>query len=214
MDQPDFERAMAYALARLSRELSPKLTYHSLAHTQLDVVPAAERLAALEGVTDPDLMLLCTAAYFHDIGYVEQWADHEVIGVRIVRTILPRFGYGPAHIEAISGMIMATRIPQRPDDLLQAILADADLDLLGRTDYLDLSHALRAERAALGHVSTDQEWYGRQLKFIQSHRFLTAAAQRLREAKQQENIEMMARLFAQSQSKADQTQHAPHVGIA
>ena len=47
MDQPDFKRARQYALERLERELPPTLIYHSLAHTRDDVVPAAERLAAL-----------------------------------------------------------------------------------------------------------------------------------------------------------------------
>src|SRR5690242_17751567 len=55
--QPDFARAHAYALARLERELSPALCYHSVAHTRDDVVVAAERLAALEGVDGEALLL-------------------------------------------------------------------------------------------------------------------------------------------------------------
>ncbi len=47
MSTPDFERARQYALERLERELPASLTYHCLAHTQDDVVPAVERLAAL-----------------------------------------------------------------------------------------------------------------------------------------------------------------------
>jgi uncharacterized protein len=71
MERPDLERARVYALERLSRELSPRLTYHSLAHSQQDVVPAVERLTLSEGVAGRDLLLLLTAAYFHDVGHVE-----------------------------------------------------------------------------------------------------------------------------------------------
>jgi uncharacterized protein len=50
MHQPDFERAKQYALERLEQDLSPALTYHCLTHTRDDVMPAAERLAALKRV--------------------------------------------------------------------------------------------------------------------------------------------------------------------
>ena len=43
---PEFEKARDYVLARLEHELSPNLTYHCLGHTQNEVVPAADRLAA------------------------------------------------------------------------------------------------------------------------------------------------------------------------
>ena len=47
---PDFEAAARYALERLDRDLSPKFVYHSSWHTRSDVLPAAERLAKLEGL--------------------------------------------------------------------------------------------------------------------------------------------------------------------
>ena len=40
MSQPDFDAARDYALARLAREVSRELHYHSLAHTRDEVVPA------------------------------------------------------------------------------------------------------------------------------------------------------------------------------
>ena len=52
MSTPDFERAKHYAFERLEHNLPPNLMYHSPAHTREDVLPAAERLAALERI-DP-----------------------------------------------------------------------------------------------------------------------------------------------------------------
>ena len=203
MHQPDFERARQYALERLERDLSPALTYHCLAHTRDDVVPAAERLAALEGVTGESLLLLRTAALFHDIGFVEQRADHETIGVRIAREVLPRFGYSPAHIEAIGGMILTTKLPQSPHTLLEEILADADLDVLGRDDFLVRSQDLQAELAAFGMPMSDEQWFGGQLEFMQAHRYFTVAARTLRDTMKQVNIEALVSLLAQCPSRDD-----------
>jgi uncharacterized protein len=199
MNSPDFERARQYALERLERELPASLTYHSLAHTRDDVVPAAERLAALEGIDGEDLLLLRTAAYYHDLGFVEQPADHEAAAVRIVSEVLPRLGYSPAQIDVISGIILVTRIPHEPRTHLQEIMADADLDVFGRDDFWPLNRALRAELAGLGQPVTDEEWYAGQLAFLQAHRYFTAGARTLRQELKQRHIEELAALLEECQ---------------
>lgn len=123
-----FRTARAYALQRLERELAPELTYHSLAHTRDDVAPATLRLSAIIGVSGEQRILLHTAAYFHDLGFVIQRADHELLSARIAAEMLPTFGYTPAQIEIVHGMIMATKLPQSPRTILEQLLADADLD--------------------------------------------------------------------------------------
>lgn len=189
MTGPDFERAREYALERLERELPERLCYHSLAHTRDDVVPAVERLAAMEGVEGEALLLLRTAAYYHDVGFIQQYDDHESASVRITSESLPHFGYTPEQIEAISRMIMATRLPQTPQNLLEEILADGDLDNLGREDFAERSQVLRDELEALGTTMSDQDWFRRQLDFMQNHRYFTDAARQLREVKKQQNIQ-------------------------
>jgi uncharacterized protein len=199
MNPPNFELARKYAFDRLAQELSPLLTYHSLAHTRDEVVPAADRIAALEGLTGEDLLLLRTAAVFHDSGYIEQHNLHEEGSARLAAAVLPQFDYTPAQITVIVDIILATRLPQVARTLPEQILADADLAILGQTDYLPRNAVLRQELAALNKPATDQQWYSGQLNFIRSHRYFTGAARSLFEAQQQINIAAMAALFAQSQ---------------
>lgn len=196
MTQPDFEQAKHHALARLERELSPHLFYHSIGHTRDDVLPAVERLATLEGVTAEDRLLLLTAALYHDLGFIEQYADNEAIGVRIAADVLPRFGYTPAHLRVIAGLILATKLPQSPRTRLEEIIADADLDVLGRDDFMLRNQALRDELAAYGCPATDEGWYSYQLQFVQAHRYFTAAAQNLRSAQKTQNVEGLTALLA------------------
>ncbi len=200
MTQPDFDKAKTYVLERLAVELSPTMFYHSLAHTKDDVVPAIERLASIEGVNGEDLLLLKTAAYFHDIGYIEKSTDHETVSIAIAEQVLPSFGYNPQQIQTIKALIMATRLPQTPHSKLEQIMADADLDVLGRGDYLSRSHALREEMAANGNAMSDEEWFTRQLSFLQTHQYFTQAAKHLRNPKKQQNAQELIELLAQSQS--------------
>ncbi len=192
--EPDFESARRYALERLERELAPGIIYHSPVHTH-DIVPAVERLAAPEGVTGADLLLLRTAAYFHDLGFVIQYQDHEGASARIAAEVLPGLCYTPAQVNSIVGMILATRLPQSPHNLLEELLADADLDVLGRDDFMPRNKDLQAELAAMGRPTTEQEWYRSQLNFLRSHRYWTSAARRLRDSGKQANIAALERLL-------------------
>jgi uncharacterized protein len=183
----NYEDAARYALDRLRRELSPDLFYHGLAHTQDEVVPAVERLAALAGVRGEDLLLVLTAAHYHDLGYVERYVNNEPIGARIAAEVLPGFGYPPAAVRVVGSLILATRLPQSPRTLLEQILADADLDTLGREVFLARSDDLRRELETQGIYFSSRTWYEQQLAFLRSHRYFTDAARGLRDAGQRKN---------------------------
>jgi uncharacterized protein len=196
MSQPDYERACAYALTRLTYDLDPAFCYHSLTHTRDDVAVAVERLATLEGVTGEDFMLARTAAYFHDLGFLERRQGHEEAGARIAAEVLPGYGYSPAQIAQICGMIMATQLPQSPRNLLEQLVADSDLDLLGRDDFMALNGRLREELARFNPDPGDVAWLTNQIAFIDSHRYWTAAARQLRDAGKHRNVAALRRILA------------------
>ncbi len=203
MDEPDFEGAKTYALERLERELSPQLCYHTLAHTQDEVVPAVEWIAAGEQVSDEDLLLLRTAAYFHDIGYIQVAEGHENMGIQIAEEVLPGLGYSPAQIDVIRGIILATRLPQTPQNRLEEVMADGDLDGLGLDSFLERSRDLRTEQESFGRRVTDEQWYLEQINFLRSHHYWTATAQAGRDAGKLENIARLTHLLAAERGRAD-----------
>jgi uncharacterized protein len=179
MSETNFLGAKAYALHRLANELNPYLTYHSLQHTRDDVAVSAYALAEWHGLEGEDLMLLKTASYFHDLGFIYQRQDHEEVGVDIVREVLPRFGYSHDQIEVIGGIIMATKMPQSPNTLLEAIMADADMNSLGRSDFFEVGTLLRQELALFGAKMTDEAWYEFETRFLGNHTYFTDGAKAL-----------------------------------
>ncbi len=198
----DFEHARHYAIERLTHELASELTYHSIWHTRDDVVPSVELLARHSDVTGDDLMLLRTAAYYHDIGFIERRDEHEAIGVRIAAATLPDYGYTSDELQIISGIIMSTRLPQSPHTLLEQLLADADLDVLGRTDFLQRNQALRAELACYGTIVSDATWYRSQIQFLNQHHYCTTAATELRHAGKQHNLATLQKLLGEAHPSA------------
>ncbi len=193
MIQPDYEGAINYARSRMMRELAPELHYHGLEHTFEHVLPAAMRLAELYDLSQDDILLLKVAVAFHDIGWIDQGKEHEEVSVRIARQILPDYGFLPEQIEQIGSIIMATRSPQSPTDLLEKIVVDADLDVLGRDDFWLRNDDLRAELSLNGHLMSDEEWYRNQLQFLESHEYYTDRARKLREKGKQTHIAELKR---------------------
>jgi predicted metal-dependent HD superfamily phosphohydrolase len=209
MRETGFEQAWQYALDRLERELSPKFHYHSLPHTRDDVVEAVKRLALLEGIQGQDWSLLLTAAYYHDTGFClleearYQDNQHESLSIELAAQALPGFGFSQAQIQIIAGIIRATHLPQNPQTLLEAIMADADLDPLGRVDFWERSGALREEQAAFGLIFTDLEWYRLQDGFLTTHRYFTQAARGFRDAQKKNNLDDVRRRLAALKGKSD-----------
>ncbi len=196
MNHPDFDGAKQYAIDRLREELDPSILYHSLSHTTDEVVQAVERMIVDEDVQNPeDQMLLTTAAYFHDLGYTEQHIDHEVASSRIAGEILPEFNYSPSQVQVIQSMIMATRLPQSPTNLLEEILADADLDVLGIENFFIRNLDLKQELALIGQRMIEEKWYENQLQFLLNHRYFTRSTSELRNPVKKKNIEEIRRFL-------------------
>ncbi len=194
--EPQFEHARAFVFAKLNNTRDFHLYYHGIHHTRDDVLPATERLGEMVGLTNENMLLLRTAALYHDVGCVEDYFNHEARSIHIAQAILPHFGYTPGQIEVISDLIWATKLPQKPGPLLQELICDADLDSLGRDDFFEISHSLRRE---IKHYGSDIDictWYRRQVSFLEAHHYLTGAARRLRNAGKQKNIAELKEVLA------------------
>lgn len=179
----------------LDKELSHNLYYHGKHHT-LDVFDAALRIASSENLTEDQIRLLRIAVLYHDAGFTRTYKNHEENGCEIVKAQLPAYGYTEKEIATICGMIMATKIPQTPHNLLEKIICDADLDYLGRDDFNRISHTLYEEMKIYVHVHNEKDWYLIQKKFLESHHYFTEFGKTRREPEKQKHLQEINRKLA------------------
>ncbi len=181
-------------LDKLERELADNLYYHNVKHT-VDVVTQSELIGLGEGLPDEELLLLKTAALFHDTGHTKEYDNHEYSSTIIAREILPNYYYTQAQISIICELIMATKLPPQPTSKLEEIIADADLDYLGRSDMIPVSNTLYKELKEQNKVGTLNDWNKMQMRFISSHQYFTNTARKLREVNKQKQIERIRNLI-------------------
>jgi len=176
-----------YVIQKLKDESPESLYFHTAAHAY-HVYTQVEILGRSEKVPVYDLLLLRSAALLHDIGYIENEHKHEERSVEMAREILPIYRYTDEQIDQICDLIMATKLSATPQNQLQKIIFDANLDHIGRIDFLIQSDKLYQEMRALKKVKSKKDWNDKQIRFLNEHDFYTDAAQALREVTKEQQI--------------------------
>ncbi len=175
-------------LEKMEKGLPKELQYHNVKHT-IDVATQVELIGKAEDVSTESILLLKTAALFHDLGHISTYENHEQEGGKIAQKILPDFGYSQKQISKIVELILVTKIPPQPKDHLEKIMCDADLDYLGREDFVPVAYNLYRELRRMNKISSFEEWKKIQIDFIRQHSYFTETAQKLREVNKQRQLE-------------------------
>lgn len=185
-----FDQAYSFLIQKLESGLPSYLTYHHAGHTK-EVVEAATYLAKAERLTEEEQLLVRTAALYHDAGYLQTYNGHEEASCLLAIQTLPQFGYSEGQIASICRLIMATRMPVKPTDLLEEIICDADMYYLGTNRYPSLADNLFSELKKNGTVKTTVDWLLMQVEFLSAHRFYTSTALLEKEEKKQKELQAL-----------------------
>ena len=171
----------------LDSNLPSYLTYHNTEHT-LYVLEKVIHIAHKEKVKTEDLELLKVAALFHDIGFTKTHLNHEEASCKIAKIQLKNYGYSSDKINKICGMIMATKIPQKPQNHLEEILADADLEYLATSQFWKISDLLYKEYKHFNTNLSIKEWNKIQIDFINQHKFHTTYCKHYKKFRKLRNL--------------------------
>lgn len=187
----NFSKAKEYIVRRLVKELPKNLFYHAAHHT-FDVVKQAQTIGKSEGISNDEMFILLTAAYFHDAGFLFKYQSNEPEAVKLVREVLPEMEYNKQEVEEICKIILATDIKVQPNTLLEKIMCDADHDYFGRTEYSKIAQTLREEHLEYGISYGDGEWLKVQIKFLEEkHQYYTDTSSKQKQKIKEENIKVL-----------------------
>lgn len=176
----NIRRLKNFVVAKIKADVPDNLSYHGLHHT-LDVLRVCNQYIKRLNIGKKDAYLLRTAALLHDLGTLWSYANHEERGIVYAKELLPQYGYSESDIEVVSGLIMATQLPQQPNNVLETIICDADLDYLGTDMFYITGETLYQEFKFYGVVKDEEDFDRLQVKFLSNHTYQTEFARKHRE---------------------------------
>ncbi len=183
-----------FVLGKMGKEIFANMYYHNVEHTK-DVITRVEVLGRGEGVSDEQLLLLKTAALLHDIGFIISYENHEDNSILFAKELLPKYKYSEKQIEEVAGLISASRIDAKPITILEKIIKDADLDYLGRPDFVPVSESLFEELKSFNTKLSIEEWNKQQYDFISNHTYYTKSAKNLRQVNKEKQLQKIKELL-------------------
>lgn len=172
----------------LNNELPDDLYYHSIRHT-INALKNCEAYIKYFNIDSYSSKLLRIAILLHDIGFTVSYINHEIEGAKIANELMTEFGFTKSEIKVVTRLILATQLPQKPQNLLEKIICDVDLDYLGRKDFYKTSDLLYQELLEKSDFFDRNEWNRIQIEFLESHTYHTEFAKERRQVNKEQRIE-------------------------
>ncbi|MDX1911287.1 MAG: DUF5706 domain-containing protein [Saprospiraceae bacterium] len=180
----------AHIVEYFAQNISPQYVFHDLGHT-IQTVAATKTIGEGFRLDSEDMLTVLLATWFHDTGYAQGPAAHEDRSCENAARFLEG-KISAAQIREVQTCIRATKVPQRPENLLGQIICDADLSHLGMEIYWDRTSRLRQEfTLTRNNVMSDQDWVDFELNFMLTHEYHTVVAQELFNKRKAKHIQQL-----------------------
>ncbi|MEQ1747013.1 MAG: HD family phosphohydrolase, partial [Saprospiraceae bacterium] len=182
------KEAESFVEAFFAENVPAKFVFHDFEHT-VQTVGAVKVIAEGCQLDAHTIELLQLATWFHDTGYAQGPEDHEERSCSNAE----RFFKGRISdddLNTVFRCIRATKVPQRPADLLEQIICDADLSHLGMEMYWGRNSKLRQEFVLTRNkVMSDEEWVDFELNFMLAHDYHTIVAREMLNKRKAKHIQ-------------------------
>jgi predicted metal-dependent HD superfamily phosphohydrolase len=163
----------AYVRNLLDSRLEPWVAYHDYRHTA-ETFRACREIGRASGLGKGDLEVALLGALFHDAGYTETVKGHEKRSAAIASRFLRSRRYPAKSIRAVRGCIIATTMPQRPRNIVEAVVCDADMIYVGTKEFFRKNDLLREEIEGREEIVVEpRSWLRHSLEFLQGQTYHT-----------------------------------------
>ncbi|WP_439487460.1 Pycsar system effector family protein [Algoriphagus sp.] len=166
--------------------------YHNIDHT-LQIVEKSQEIGEYYKLGKEDLEDLYFSSWMHDVGYWDGDGEgHEARGAEMAEQYLVELGINLERIERIKSMILATKIPQKPSNLLEEIICDADLYHLSSEKFYEQTLLLKKEKENSGNEKMPLvEWLRGSQVFMLSHNYHTEYAKKFLQPGKERNLKLI-----------------------
>ncbi|HYW94477.1 MAG TPA: adenylate/guanylate cyclase domain-containing protein, partial [Bacteroidales bacterium] len=179
-----------YVYDKLEVELPVNMYFHNLSHAR-QIYNFAGLLCKAEDLDFEETLMIRTACLLLPLGYISSYENPEIQAATIARELLPGYFYSDKQANLVSNLILSTKWPPSPRNLLEEIMADSRMEYLGRVDFIKLYKLLFLEHNEYLQPMEIRDWKENQIKILSSYSFYTAGARRLREIDADEQIKKM-----------------------
>lgn len=171
---------------------APELVFHNLEHTQ-NVVKHTQEIAGHYKLTEDEMLVLFTSAWFHDTGHLfTDPVKHEGMSCEVMRKFMKDQVADEKIIQQVEECIMATKFPRNPKNLLQQIICDADTYNLGTKEFKN-TNKLAFEERSLRTGNNDHGKFDKEtIDMLEKHQFYTNYAKELLSERKEKNIKKLA----------------------
>lgn len=184
------KEAESFVEAFFAENVPAKYVFHDFEHT-VQTVGAVKVIAEGCQLDAHTIELLQLATWFHDTGYAQGPEDHEERSCANAERFF-RGKISDTDLDTIFRCIRATKVPQKPVDLLEQIICDADLSHLGMDIYWDRNSRLRQEFALTrDKLMSDQDWVDFEINFMLGHEYHTAVAREMLNKRKAKHIQSL-----------------------
>lgn len=203
IDQNLLQETEQYVVDLLKKKLPEGVLYHSEDHARR-VATAVEEIGKAEGLSEEELILAKIGAWMHDIGFTESYHDHETTSAKIASAFLKGKGIEKDKIKLVTEAILATRIPQEPNDNISRVLCDADMYHLTKDDYFEQANLMREEMKLCKAFDLDKVEFDRiSLLFFNQHQFKTKYGQDVLQEKKDNTLQLLQQKIEKHTSKRE-----------
>ena len=193
--------AEKYVISYLNKNLDSKFVYHNIAHTQR-VVEKIKELIEDSDLNEDEKLELLIAAWFHDTGFTRTIENHEDESIKIASSFLKSQMVSAEKIEAITNIIMATKMQFVPQNKLQGFIKDADCAHVSSKNYSEYASLLKKEWELTQNTNfSKSEWINNNISFLSNHTFYSDIANKKWEKRKGKNLAKL--LQNQNKTKAD-----------
>lgn len=193
MDYQKINTDVEEHVIKLFNELQPpQLVYHNLLHTK-NVVQRSREIAEHFELSDREMFIINLASWFHDTGYLfVKPSDHEEKSVLLMHEFADKHQIPEDITAEVASCIMATRMPQQPQTLLEEIICDADTYHFGTKEF-KFNNKLAGEEMRQQQLQnfSRSAFDESTITMLKDHSFFTSYAKDLLNSSKKKNIKKL-----------------------